>query len=164
MDDSWLWHRRFFHINFDNIVKVSKSKIIRGLPQIDKLVNALCKECHLNKMTSSTFKRKSFLVEHLLDLVHTDLCGPIRTRSISSDRYFMIFIDDYSRMMWIIFLKDKNEDFGKFKAFKALAEKESGKKIKFMRTDQGGEFIYDDFTRYCDEHGIKWKLSAPRTP
>lgn len=45
IDDSWLWHTRFCDINFDNIIKVSKSKIVRGLPQLDKLVNALCKEC-----------------------------------------------------------------------------------------------------------------------
>lgn len=140
--------------NFDNVVKVSKSKIVIGLPQLDKLVNALCKECQLGKMTSSTFKRKSFSVEHLLDLVHIDLCGPIRTRSIQGDRYFMIFTDDCSRMMWVSFLKDKNEFFGKFKAFRALVEKESGKKIKCLRTDQGGEFTYEEFT-YYDENGIK---------
>lgn len=140
VDDSWLWHRRFCHINFDNIVKVSKSKTVRGLPQLDKPVNALCKECQLGKMTSSTFKRKSFSAEHLLDLVHTELCGPIRTKHIQGDRYFMIFTDDCSRMMWVTFLKDKIEAFSKFKAFGALSEKESGKKIKCPRTDHGGEF------------------------
>ncbi|GLJ06695.1 hypothetical protein SUGI_0045450 [Cryptomeria japonica] len=155
IDDSWIWHRIFCHINFDNIVKVSKSKTVRGLLQLDKLVNALCKECQLGKMTSSTFKRKSFSVEHLLDLVHTDLCGPIRTKSIQGDKYFMIFTDDWSRMMWVTFLKDKIEAFCKFKAFRALAKKESGKKIKCLRIDQGGEFTFEEFTRYCEENGIK---------
>lgn len=104
------------------------------------MVNALCKECQLGNMTSSTFKSNSFSMEHLLDLVHTDLYGPIRTKSIQGDRYFMIFTDDFSRMMWVTLLKDKTKAFSKFKVFRALAEKESGKKIKCLRTDQGGEF------------------------
>lgn len=152
IDDSWLWHKRFCHINFDNIVKVSKSKRVRGFPQLEKPVNFLCKQCQLGKMASSTFKRKSFSVEHLLDLVHADLCGPIRTKSIQGDRYFMIFTDDCSRMMQVTFLKDKMKAFRKFKAFKALAETESGKKIKCLRTDQGGEFTSEEFTRYCEEN------------
>lgn len=106
-------------------------------------------------MTSSNFKRKSFLAKHLLDLVHTDLCGPIRTKIIQGDRYFMILTDDFSRMMWVTFLKDKSKDFGKFKVLRALAEKESGKKIKCLRTDQCGEFTYEEFTRYCEENGMK---------
>lgn len=115
-------------------------------------------------MTSSTFKSNSFSAQYLLDLVHTDLCGPIRTRRIQGDRYFIIFTDDCSRMMWVTFLKDKNEAFGKFKAFRALAKKETGKKIKCLRTDQGSEFTSVEFAKYCDDNGIKWQLSAPRTP
>lgn len=106
-------------------------------------------------MTSSTFKRKYFSIEYLLDLVHTDLCGPIRTKNIQGDRYFMIFTNDFSRMMCVTFLKDKTEAFGKFEVFRVLAEKESNKKIKCLRTDQSGEFTYEEFTRYCEENGIK---------
>lgn len=115
-------------------------------------------------MTSSTFKRNSFSTKHLVDLVHIDLCGQIRTRSIQDDRYFMIFTDDCSRMMWVTFLKDKIEAFGKFKAFRALVEKESSKRIKCLRIDLGGEFTFVEFTKYCDENGIKQQLYAPRTP
>ncbi|GLJ46681.1 hypothetical protein SUGI_0983980 [Cryptomeria japonica] len=67
-------------------------------------------------------------------------------------------------MMWVTFLKDKTEAFSKFKAFKALAKKETGKKIKCLRTDQGGEFTLEEFTRYCEDNGIKRQLSAPRIP
>ncbi|GLJ12936.1 hypothetical protein SUGI_0200980 [Cryptomeria japonica] len=115
-------------------------------------------------MTSSSFKRKSFSAEHLLYLVHTNPCGPIRKRNIQGDKYFMIFTNDCSRAMWVTFLKDKNEAFGKFKASRALAEKESGKNIKCLRTYQGGEFIFVEFTKYGDDNGIKQNFFAPRTP
>ncbi|GLJ33801.1 hypothetical protein SUGI_0679410 [Cryptomeria japonica] len=155
LDDSWIWHRRLYHVNFDSIVKASKIKVVRGLPVLKKLDNTLCRECQLGKMSSSTFKGKSFTANNLLDLVHTDLYGPMKTRSVQVDRYFMILTDDCSRMMWVTFLKDKSEAFGKFKAFRALVEKESGKRIKCIRTDQGGEFTSGEFNKYCEEFGIK---------
>lgn len=163
-DDNWIWHRRLCHVNFDNIVKASKIKAVRGLLVLSKPENTLCKECQLGKMSSSTFKGKPFTIENLLDLVHTDLCGPMKTRSVKGDRYFMILTDDCSRMMWVTFLKDKSKDFGKFKAFRASVEKESGKRIKCLRTDQGGEFTSGEFNKYYEEHGIKRQLSAPQTP
>lgn len=133
------------------------------MPQLVKPDNLICKEFQLGKMTTS-FKSKSFSSENILDLVHNDLCGPMRTRSFQGDRYFMIFTDDYSRMMWVTFLKEKFEAFNKFKAFKALVEKETGKNLKCLRSDRGGEFTSTKFVKYCDEHGIKRQISAPRTP
>lgn len=163
-DDSWIWHRRLCHVNFDNIVKASKIKAVRGLLVLNKPENPLCRECQLGKMSSSTFKGKSFIADNLLDLVHIDLCGPMKTRSVQGDMYFMILTDDCSRMMWVTFLKDKSEAFGNFKAFRALVEKESGRRIKCLRTDQGGEFTSGEFNKYCEENGIKRQLSAPQTP
>ena len=65
------------------------------------------------------------------------------------------FVDDYSRMMTVIFLKEKSEAFKMFKWYKAMVEKQSGKEMKFLRLDRGGEFISDEFTNFCNEHGIK---------
>lgn len=76
----------------------------------------------------------------------------------------MIFTDDCSRMMWVTFLKDKTKVFNKFKAFRALVENESGRKLKCLRTDQGGEFASEEFTRYYESNGLKRQLFAPRTP
>lgn len=73
LDDSWIWHRRFCHVNFDNIVKASKIKVVRGLSVLSKPDNTLCRECQLGKMSSSTFKGKSFTANNLPNLVHTDL-------------------------------------------------------------------------------------------
>ncbi|XP_059078132.1 uncharacterized protein LOC131876693 [Cryptomeria japonica] len=67
-------------------------------------------------------------------------------------------------MIWVTFLKETFEAFSKFKAFKSLAEKETGKNLKCLRSDWVGEFISTKFVKYCYEHGMKRQLSAPRTP
>lgn len=164
MDDSWLWHKRLCHINFDNIVKISNVKAVRDLPSIARLADTICRECVVGKHVRSSFKSKKNSTENKLDLVHTYLCGPTQTRSYYGERYFILFVYDFSRMMWVAFLKEKYEAFETFKIFKAKVENEFGLKLKCLRSDRGGEFTSDQFYDYYEEHGIKRQLSAPRTP
>src|SRR5271156_5775026 len=81
VDDSWLWHKRLCHINFDNIVKISNFKVVRDLPSIARPVDTICRECVMGNHVRSSFRRKKNLAKNKLDLVHTDLCGPTQTRS-----------------------------------------------------------------------------------
>jgi hypothetical protein len=76
----------------------------------------------------------------------------------------MLIIDDYSRITWVSFLKEKAEAFEKFKKFKALTENQIGKRLKEVRSDRGGEFMSSDFKEFCDKHGIKREYTIPRTP
>eukprot|EP00253_Pinus_taeda_P007263 PITA_07263 len=99
-----------------------------------------------------------------LELVHTDLCGPSRKKSPRGEEYFILFIDDFSKMSWIGLLKHKDEAFEKFKAFKVLAENDSDRKINCLRSDQGGEFTSDELFNFCEQHGIKRQFSTTRTP
>ena len=92
-------------------------KKVRGLPKLKKPNNIMCKQCQLGKMTNSSFKSKAFTLEDVLEIVHTDLCGPIEVQSYKGDRYMMLFIDDYSRMMTVMFLKQKYDVFQMFKCF-----------------------------------------------
>jgi hypothetical protein len=92
-----------------------------------------------------SFKTKEYATSKPLELVHTDLCGPTRTKSLQGESYFMFLIDDYTRMTWVTFLKNKSEAFEKFKAFKALVENETDLKIKCLRSDNGGEFTSNEF-------------------
>ena len=93
-----------------------------------------------------------------------DLCGPARTKTPSGESYFMLIIDDFSRMTWVAFLKNKSEAMEKFKIFKALAENQIGCKLKCIRSDRGGEFTDHDFADLCNEHGIKQQLTIAGTP
>jgi hypothetical protein len=75
-----------------------------------------------------------------LEIVHTDLCGPMQTLSLTGCVYFMTFIDDFSRKTWLYLLKQKYEAFDVFKKFKSMVENESGRTIKILRYDRGGEY------------------------
>ena len=84
--------------------------------------------------------------------------------SLGGSHYFLLFVDDFSRMNWVYFLKKKSEAFEHFKKFKALVEKQSGCQIKTLRTDRGGEFVSEEFNHFCEENGIHRELTAPYTP
>jgi transposase InsO family protein len=99
-----------------------------------------------------------------LQLVHSDICGPLETPSLSGVVYFITFIDDYSRKMWVYFLKHKSEAYVVFQEFKALVEKESGKCIKTLRTDNAGEYTKHEFATYLSKHGIQHQRTVPYTP
>ena len=136
IDNSWLWHRIFFHIKFDNIVKASNTLVVRDLPKITKPTNIVCKECILAKQKNISFPIKQFGTTQKLELVHIDLSDPSRTRGFYGERYFMIFFYDFTRMMWVSFLKEKSEAFERFKIFKNKVENESGVKIRSRRSDR----------------------------
>jgi transposase InsO family protein len=91
----------------------------------------------------------------VLDLVHTDVCGPMSRASLSGCEYYLTFIDDYSRKTWIYFLKTKSEVFKRFQEFKALVENQTGKRIKVLRSDNGGEYSSSQFVDFCAHARIR---------
>ena len=99
VDNSWLWHRRFCHINFDNIVKVSNTLSVRDLPKITKLTDTICKEYILANQKRVSFPRKLFFTTQKMELVDKNLSGPSRTRGFYGERYFVNFFDDFTKMM-----------------------------------------------------------------
>jgi len=108
-----------------------------------------------NPFPSSDSKAKG-----ILDIIYSDVCGPMLATSLCRYVYYVSFIDNYSRKSWIYFLKSKDEVFGKFKEFKALIENHSKKRIKTLRSDNGGEFTSGEFNDLCKRSGIKRELST----
>jgi transposase InsO family protein len=100
----------------------------------------------------------------ILDLVHSDVCGPMSVASITGSMYYVSFIDDFSRKTWIYFLKTKDEVFSRFQEFKALVENQTRKKIKVLRSDNGGEYTSKEFEGFCKEAGIKRELIVSYNP
>ena len=80
-------------------------KRVRGLPKLKKPDNIICKQCQLGKITKTSFKSKTHTSKGILEIVHTNLYGPIDVRRYKGDKYIMLLVDDYSRMMTIMFLK-----------------------------------------------------------
>ena len=90
----------------------------------------------------------------MLELVHSDLCGPMKTKTLGGALYFVTFINDCSRKLWVYVLKTKDEVLGVFKQFQASLERETGKKLRCIRTDNGGEYC-GPFDEYCKHQGIR---------
>ena len=100
----------------------------------------------------------------MLELVHTDVCGPMSTQAKGGYEYFITFTDDYSRYGYVYLMKRKSEASKKFKEFRAEVENQLGKRIKAIRFDRGGEYLLGDFKDYLIQNGIVSQLIAPGTP
>ncbi|KAK2972283.1 hypothetical protein RJ640_014341 [Escallonia rubra] len=138
--------------------------MVKGLPSIDQ-PDQLCEACLVGKQHRHSFPKESISrAKAPLELIHTDVCGPIDPASLGKNRYFLLFIDDYSRKTWVYFLKQNSEVFLTFKRFKVLVEKQSGYQIKAMRSDRGGEFISKEFKALCEKNGIRRPLTIPYSP
>ena len=99
-----------------------------------------------------------------LELVHSDICGPITLHSNGGKRYIITFIDDYSCKIWVYFLQEKFESFVAFKSYKTLVEKEVGNPIKVLHMDRDGEYNSHEFANFFENHGIKRQLTTAYTP
>lgn len=99
-----------------------------------------------------------------LELIHSDVCGPMKTSSLNDSKYFVLFIDDLTRFCLVYFLKQKSEVFEAFKKFKALAENQSSCKIKALRTDNDPEYLSERFQKLCEQAGIHHQLTIFYTP
>eukprot|EP00253_Pinus_taeda_P001991 PITA_01991 len=133
-DENWLWHLRFGHLNFGGLNLLSRKGMVKGLPLIEK-PGSLCEGCILGKQHRESFPSgKSIRAKEPLEIIHSDLCGPMQAASLAGNQYFLTLIDDFTRKTWVYFLKKKSEVFEKFRNFKALVENQSGLHIKVLRT------------------------------
>jgi hypothetical protein len=99
----------------------------------------ICKGCALRKNIKKPFPNNNNRSKETLDLIHSDVRVPMPVRSLGGSLYYVTFIDDYSRKTWLYLLKSKDEVFNKFQEFKVEIENLTNKKIKTLRTDNGGE-------------------------
>ncbi|GJZ27481.1 retrovirus-related pol polyprotein from transposon TNT 1-94 [Tanacetum coccineum] len=150
-----LWHLRFGHLHPDGLKFLAKRNMVHGLPNIE-FTNKFCEECVIGKQTRCSFPKKTeYRATNILELIHTDICGPISPESFSGKWYFITFIDDYLRKTWVYFLKEKLEAFEVFKKFKVMVEKTTSKFIRALQSDRGGEYVSTKFMNFCEEQGIR---------
>ncbi|KAI5314779.1 hypothetical protein L3X38_043955 [Prunus dulcis] len=121
-----LWHRRFGHLNMSSLKLLKEQDIVVGLPEI-KEVKEVCEGCVLGKQSREAFPREATTrASTPLELIHSDICGPMQTVTKAENRFFLTFIDDCTRMCWVYFLRHKSEALNVFKKFKATVELQSG--------------------------------------
>ena len=131
--------------------------MVRGLPCIDH-VEQVCDGCLVGKQRRASFPREgNFRASKALELVHGDLCGPITPATPAGNKYFLLIVDDFSRYMWIVLLKTKDQALEAFRKVKMVAEVESEAKLKALRTDRGVSSSLvnsQNFAKHMGSNGI----------
>ncbi|GJS89517.1 retrovirus-related pol polyprotein from transposon TNT 1-94 [Tanacetum coccineum] len=140
---NWLWHKRLSHLNFKNINKLAKQNKVLGLPSPVYSKDKPCIACEKGKHHRASFKTKqNFSIRKCLHLLHMDLFGPVSLMFINHEKYTLVIVDEYSRMV----------------------ENQNDVKVKQIRSDNGNEFINHKLESFYDEKGISQNFSSPYTP
>lgn len=164
VNDLNTWHMRLGHLNHRDLIDMVKKEMVTGIELSDPVEMPICEVCIRGKQTSTPFQSRKENCSELLELVHSDLCGPMRVKSHGGRRYMVTFTDDHSRWGEVFFLKEKRNVLDIFKEYKSAVERQTGKKIKALQTDNGGEYCNAVFTQYLKNEGICHRKTVPHTP
>ena len=156
-----LWHMRLGHMSELGMAELMKRNLLHGCTMSK---TPFCEHCVFGKHKRVKFPTSIHTTKGILDYVHADLWGPSRKPSHAGSRYMLTIIGDYSRKVWPYFLKSKDETFAAFREWKIMIEKQTEKKVKLLRTDNGGEFCSHEFDDFCREEGIVRHHTIPYTP
>ena len=176
-----LWHERLAHVDMNGISSMVKRGVVKGVNiSGEQQCPHICVGCiygkgHQAPIPKSSTSRRSAV----LDLVHSDVLGPVNVPSLGGSRYFITFIDDYSKWTTVYTMRNKSESLECFKKFHKYAETHTGNKmqrlllhqytsdsnrLKALRTDNGGEYLSNEFKKYLADHGIHHQLTVAYTP
>jgi len=154
----WLWHRCLGHPSFGYLKILFPSLFTSNSEPIK------CETCIRAKNPRVTFPPNNNRVNSAFSLVHSDVWGPAPNSHNNQFQYFLLFVDDFSRMTWVYFLKHKSEVPDKFYAFYQMIHTQFGKKIQVLRSDNGGEFVNKSMQEFLRENGLIHQTSCPNTP
>lgn len=159
------WHRRFGHRDPAVLDRIQKGQLATGMKLVNCGMKIVCDCCLEGKMARLPFpKQAERKTTQPLQLIHTDLCGPMSTVTPGGNRYFMVLIDDYSRYLVLYLLKDKGEAKHCIKSFVRLVENQFGRKPQAIRSDRGAEFVNKELKQFYSDEGIRMELTAGYAP
>ena len=160
--DTKLWHSRLGHMSEKGMKLLASKGKLSGLKSVDM---EFCETCVFGKQKKVSFtKTLRSLKKEKLEFVHTNVWGPYPTQSLGGSHYFVTFIDDSTRKVWVYFMKHKSEVNQKFKIWKAEVENASGQKIKRIKSDNGGESELQAYKDICEQDGIVSERTVPGKP
>ena len=139
---TYLWHCHLGHIGVKHMKKLHANRLLELL---DCESFHTCEPCLMGKMTKTSFSGTMERANDLLEIICTDVCGPMSVEARGGYRYFLTFTDDLSRYGYIYLMKHKSETFEKFKKFQSEVENHRDKKIKFLRSDRGDKYLSYEF-------------------
>ena len=156
-----LWHMRLGHAGEKSLNLLMNQGLLKGA-SVCKL--DFCEHCVKGKQTRVKFGTAIHDTKGILDYVHSDVWGPSKTTSLGGKNYFVTFVDDFSRRVWVYTMKAKSEVLGIFIKWKKMVETQTERKIKRLRTDNGGEYTSDPFMEVCENEGIVRHFTVRDTP
>jgi transposase InsO family protein len=163
-----LWHRRFGHLGYDNLTRLAKEDMVKGLDvNLDALrasKDEICEPCVSAKQHREPFPDSTTDSHKPLELLHMDLCGPLPVPSLSGCKYVITFLDDFSKYSVVRVVKHKDETAGLVQEVIKRLETQSGQKLKVARTDNGGEYVNFALSGYFKGKGIIHQTSVRYTP
>lgn len=142
-----MWHQWMGHISEANICSMHNKCMVEGLLDCS-LEIYLCEHCGYGKKSRGKFPFGATRGKVILEVVHSDMFGPVSFPALGGSLYYNSFIDDLSRMTWLYFLKKKYEDFERFQEFKDLVGNQSDINLKVLRTNKGGELYSKEFDHF----------------
>jgi transposase InsO family protein len=157
-----LWHQRLAHANVDSIKNMTQwcdngCDLSGGI--------GVCEACVKGKMARQPFHTDNEIKStRVLELVHSDVCGPMQTESLGGSKYVVSFIDDYSRYAHVYFLREKSSVFQVFKEYENIVTNATGQTIGTLRSDGGGEYMSHEFESYLSSHGIQHQVTTRYSP
>lgn len=154
MSEKEKWHRILGHANFTKLKEMCRYNLLNGLPEKLDENYVQCEICLINKMTNLPFENNRRRATELLEIVHTDVNGPITPTGRDGKRYFVSFIDDYSRQAQVCVIKNKSDVFECFRTYVNTMRNQTGKRVKEMRCDNGREYLNRDFYTFAKQEGI----------
>lgn len=117
-DETWKWHLGFDHLNFKDLRQLSEKGLVSGIPEISISEN-VCESCIVGKQSRKPFQaRLEMRSKEFLDVVYSDICGHMEVSILAGNRYFITFVDEFSRMVWVFLIQLKSEPLEVFKRFK----------------------------------------------
>lgn len=158
-----VWHKRLGHVSMDRLRNLNKREFIPDMKGCHEVESHTCEACILGKSHRTAFPKVGSRAKSILALIHTDLHD---TTYISRQgyRYWISFIDDYSRFAWVYPLHKKSDTFEVFKKWQAKVERQTGKLVKVIRDDKGGEYSSQSARQHCTKYGIGRQMTTRATP
>ena len=166
-DSLSLWHLRYGHLGYDNVKLLNGKDMVDGMKikSAEEVDRYSCEGCAMGKQHHQPFPKKSHHKRSKpLELIHSDVCGPMSVPSVGGSRFFVTFIDDFSRYTYVYIIKHKSEVLEKFQEFVKQTENLTGLRVKSLRSDNESEYESKAFKEYCKSKGIMKEDTIPYTP
>ena len=141
MSSKQKWHRMLGHVNFGYLNTLSKQQLLTGIPSDLNSEFMECKTCIKNKMYNLTFQNNRTKAKDILEIIHSDVFGSFKTPGIMDERYFIFFIDDYSKIAKVYCINSKDGVFDCLVQYINESENLTEMKVKTIRCDNGKEYL-----------------------